>query len=77
LVEDHIQHLPIGIEEVVGGWIFDVREVIVADAEEEDIRKILIFILVRKGIEVVGNSCEEGRYSLSKDSKGIFHDSFA
>lgn len=58
LVEDHLKHVSVSIEEVVGRWVLDIREVVLAKTNKENVRSIAILILVRKERRVVSYPCK-------------------
>lgn len=77
LVEDHLKHVSVSIEEVVRRWVLDVRKVVLAETDEENVRSVAILILVRKERRVVSYPCEFIWHFLAENGEGIPHDSFS
>ena len=77
LVEDHLKHVSISIEEVVGRWVLDVSKVVLTETDEENVRSIAILILVRKERRVVSYPCEFIWHFLAENCKGVPHNALS
>lgn len=77
MVEDHLQHVSVSVEEIVWRGLFDVREVVLAEADEENVRSVAVLVFVGKYRRVVSYPSEFVWHLFAENGERVSHDALS